>query len=195
MSHVKHNAILITSMNELALIDAKEKALALDLSVVGPFQSDINGYRTLLIVPDGSKEGWDDSTANDARRELLIKWIHAQAFEDGSNRFDWAHVEYGELTEGTHGVQIANDVRAPHVDHGKPLTLRRLLEIVGTEFLDVPISVQVLDPHLNLESVRLTEDWPPRALSRGVGDPGSLTLKAHINKGLVTPRGKGRSKP
>lgn len=190
MSYVKHNAIIVTSCLEDRLEQARGKAIQLDLTVTPCVRSTINGYETFVIVPDGSKEGWDESEVGDRKREMFLKWIESQSYEDGSSPFDVVHVEYGELKSGVCGQQIANSFKGAHVDRGKPLTLRRLIEIVGTEYLDVPISIHVHDPHLNFESVQLTEDWPPRHLPRGPEERGSLMLKAHISKGLVKPRSK-----
>lgn len=54
----------------------------------------INAYYTIIIPPDGSKEGWEESDAGDARRDWLLKII---AESEHAGRWDWIEVEFGEL--------------------------------------------------------------------------------------------------
>ncbi|MGI9410256.1 MAG: hypothetical protein ACR2OV_09295, partial [Hyphomicrobiaceae bacterium] len=59
-------------------------------------RSIVNGYRTFLIPPDGSKEGWAESEEEDERRNSFVAWLEAQCYEDGSSPLAWAEVQYGD---------------------------------------------------------------------------------------------------
>jgi hypothetical protein len=49
----------------------------------------MNGYRSILICPDGSKEGWADSEQGDARRAALRTRLVAE------ESLEWCEVSYG----------------------------------------------------------------------------------------------------
>lgn len=95
MGYIRHNAIIVTTWNaELATATAAE-ARALGLSVLGPSEEAIDGYRSVVIVPDGSKEGWGDSDLGDERRAALKGWLQSQRYDDGSSPLEWVEVAYG----------------------------------------------------------------------------------------------------
>ena len=52
----------------------------------------INDDSTFMIVPDGSKEGWDLSDEFDNRRKEYIQWL-----KKNPSGIDWVHVTYGEI--------------------------------------------------------------------------------------------------
>ena len=58
--------------------------------------SKMNNYKTIILLPDGSKEGWEDSLKGDELREKFIHQIKKHAFEDKSSPWDWVWVSYGE---------------------------------------------------------------------------------------------------
>lgn len=92
---MRHNAIVVTSWSEESIIAAAEKASDLKLQVLGPAPSVINGYRSLMICPDGSKEEWADSDTGDNRRAAFKDWLGEQEYEDGSSNLDWVEIAYG----------------------------------------------------------------------------------------------------
>lgn len=96
MGYMRHHAICITSCSADYINAAKEEAERLGCTVAGPTPKAINGYRSIFVAPDGSKEGWDDSAEGDRRRAELIDWLHGQAFSDGSSMLDWVEVQYGD---------------------------------------------------------------------------------------------------
>jgi len=61
------------------------------LFVLGPNVT--NGYRTVILVPDGSKEGWPESDDGDSTGASFIDFIE----KDESGFWDWIEVGYGEL--------------------------------------------------------------------------------------------------
>ena len=99
MSHTKHDAIVITTWDPPLIKSAQRKAKKLGLPVTNICRSSINGYYTICVCPDGSKEGWDESEAGDKGRAELVAWMKTHAYEDGSNRLQWVHIEYYEVTE------------------------------------------------------------------------------------------------
>src|SRR5262249_28308421 len=58
--------------------------------------SKVNEWHTIVVPPDGSKEGWDESDRGDAGRKRLIEWLDSKRYEDGSSPYDWAEVQYGD---------------------------------------------------------------------------------------------------
>jgi hypothetical protein len=94
-SYVRHNAIVVTSWKREAIKAAATEAMRLGLQVVGPGDEVINGYSSLLIAPDGSKEGWHDSDCGDAKREQFRAWMKSLRYSDDSSPLEWCEVAYG----------------------------------------------------------------------------------------------------
>lgn len=69
MGYMRHNAIVVTSWKEEAIKEAAAMAEKIGLLVIRQSEEAVNGYRSLLVCPDGSKEGWDESDRGDERRE------------------------------------------------------------------------------------------------------------------------------
>lgn len=95
MGYMRHNAIVVTSWKGQAITEASALARRFGLQVIGPSDEVVNGYRTLLVCPDGSKEGWIESNAGDDARKHFKKWLDEQRFEDGSTSLEWAEIAYG----------------------------------------------------------------------------------------------------
>ena len=55
-----------------------------------------NHAMTVVLTPDGSKENWPDSDRGDTLRDDFIAKLNEQAYDDGSNHWDWIAVGYGE---------------------------------------------------------------------------------------------------
>lgn len=114
MSHIVHEAIVVTLAGAMPsegikcgeLIDfAKSRGLA----VVGPAFSQVNGYLSFMIVPDGSSEGWEERTKADAAREEFLDWIREDPL------VEYAHVRYGRDYEARPRV-----VEGTNDDHSRP---------------------------------------------------------------------------
>lgn len=91
MGYIRHDAVIVTAWDAERLAKCVAKADELGLRHTNIVESQINGYASFLIVPDGSKEGWEDSNAGDALRAEWIVWARA-------NRdlwVDWVLVSYG----------------------------------------------------------------------------------------------------
>ena len=102
MGYIRHNAIIVTSWNEKAIESAVEKAREIGLQILGPSNQATNGYRSILVCPDGSKEGWEESDQGDQRRAKFRDFLNG----DGSTNLDWVEIAYG-----------SDDQKASIVDH------------------------------------------------------------------------------
>lgn len=96
MGYMRHHAIIVTSWNEKAIEQAHQRARDLFPFVTEITPPSINNYRTFLVPPDGSKEGWDESDAGNTRRALFIEWLDAQRHDDNSTPLRWVEVQYGD---------------------------------------------------------------------------------------------------
>jgi hypothetical protein len=95
MGYIRHDAIVVTSWKSEAIEAAAKEATELGCTVIGPSDGVMNGYRTLLVCPDGSNEGWDNSEAGDERRERFRAYLTAQRYDDGSSPLEWVELSYG----------------------------------------------------------------------------------------------------
>jgi hypothetical protein len=96
-----HNAILATTWDKeyVEIIRAWVEELKCErllpsfhdprsLFVFGPEL--INGYTTVVMLPDGSKEGWAESDYVDELRDRFIERLEEE------DKWDWIEVGYGE---------------------------------------------------------------------------------------------------
>lgn len=95
MGYMRHHAIIVTSFLDELVIQAHAKAKEFGATVT-EITGDRYGYRSFLVAPDGSKEGWDESNRGDYRRERLTQWLDAQRHCDDSTSIDWVEVQYGD---------------------------------------------------------------------------------------------------
>lgn len=95
MGYIRHEAIIITSWDAKAVAFAVINAEALGLTTIGPSKPTVNGYVTATIVPDGSKEGWDDSDIGDQLRAKFREWLRLQRHSDGGSSLEWVQIAYG----------------------------------------------------------------------------------------------------
>ena len=56
----------------------------------------VNNTITIILVPSGSKKGWDADTDTKHLRNEFISILESLAYDDGSNPFSWVEVGYGE---------------------------------------------------------------------------------------------------
>jgi hypothetical protein len=49
-----------------------------------------------VLIPDGSKEGWAESTQGDETRAKFIERLQLDRYDDGSSSWDWIEVGFGE---------------------------------------------------------------------------------------------------
>lgn len=91
MGYIRHDAIIATSFDIRHIQRARDKAQAFGLPAFGPFTSQMNGYVSIFIPPDGSKEGWEESDKADLARKRWIKWMD----DEPELYVDWAQVSFG----------------------------------------------------------------------------------------------------
>lgn len=92
MGYMRHDAIIVTQWDLATLKKLRDKAIELGLVVTDIVKSPRNSYATFVVVPDGSKEGWDFSDEFDKKREEYKNWLIA-VYDDMYP--DWIHVNYG----------------------------------------------------------------------------------------------------
>jgi hypothetical protein len=95
MGYIRHDAIIVTGWEDVVVEAAAAMAGELGLLVIGPSVATMNYYRTFLVCPDGSKEGWNQSDDFDAKRAEFLRYLNSVRNEDYSNLLEWAAVSYG----------------------------------------------------------------------------------------------------
>jgi len=96
MGYMRHHAIVVSSWNKPLLSEAHAYATSMFPAISEIVPSDINGYASFFVPPDGSKEGWPDSDLGDSRRSDFIAWLRTKAYEDGSTSLDWVEVQFAD---------------------------------------------------------------------------------------------------
>lgn len=95
MGYIAHNAIVVTCWSDETIEAAADYARGLGFEVAGPTADKCNGYRSILLAPDGSKEGWQTSEYGDKRRDAFVAWMKQQT----DHYFEWVEVRYGNDDE------------------------------------------------------------------------------------------------
>ena len=97
MGYIRHHGIAVTSWNDELIKKAYKKATRIFKSRTSNIiESDVNGYKSFFIAPDGSKERWEESDIGDVQRKKFKEWINKQAYEDGSNSLSFCEFFYGD---------------------------------------------------------------------------------------------------
>ena len=96
MSYTGHHAIVLTSWNAERLAEAHTKAVELGCTVINITEETRNAYRSFLVAPDGSGEGWPGSEQGWQRRCALIDWLRERYDEDGDTSVAWVEVQFDD---------------------------------------------------------------------------------------------------
>jgi hypothetical protein len=103
MGYMRHHAIIVsgTSYQDTTVEQAHKKACEIwgesaPQQVTHILHSRINGYDSFAILPDGSKEGWEDSNTGDERRNAFIAWMESCRYKDRSSPLGWVEVQYDD---------------------------------------------------------------------------------------------------
>ncbi len=101
MGTMNHNAVIATTWNKdfVTEIEYWMKAYSYDARFRKMFivsEALVNGYVTVVCVPDGSKEGWSDSDYGDKVRKMFIDKMTSMAYENDGNCWSWVEVSFGE---------------------------------------------------------------------------------------------------
>jgi len=92
MGRIVHDAIVVTCFDEKRLVKARKKAVKLLGHLVSKtVKSNMNGYCSFFVAPDGSKEGWDESNKGDENRQKFKDWLKEQK----ELYCDWVEVRFG----------------------------------------------------------------------------------------------------
>ena len=113
MSHVDHEAIIVTVGGHASAVldadgpgshrDGQRGGLARHLRafaasvcprVTELVESGVNGYLSFAVLPDGSKEGWDEAEAGERARDAIVAELRRWVYDDGSSPVEWVEVEY-----------------------------------------------------------------------------------------------------
>lgn len=98
MGTVNHNAVIATTWSDEQLEKIQDWIALLpndqhELFVVG---NEVSGYQTIVLVPDGCREGAAGSNEYDALRDRFIKQLSKVTYPDGSSPWAWVEVGFGE---------------------------------------------------------------------------------------------------
>lgn len=112
MGVINHNAVIATAQcgdNQVRKVLEWVDSLPEDLKGLFIVNRNVlaNSATTIVLTPDGSKEGWDASARGDSLRDQFIKLLRSFNYEDESNPFDWVEVSYGE-----YGTSIVDEVKS-----------------------------------------------------------------------------------
>lgn len=104
---VNHNAVVATTWDKVrfsavqewvAALEVRSVATGADFRTLFAFAPSVaNGCNTVVLAPDGSKEGWPDSEDGDRLREAFIRRLEEDAYSDGSSSWKWIEVSFGEF--------------------------------------------------------------------------------------------------
>ncbi len=100
MGVVNHNCIVATTWNPVKW--ARVQAWINDLherdqKLFTTAESWVNHHNTIVLVPDGSKEGWTESDEGDELRDRFIEQLKLDEYDDGSSPWAWVEVGFGEF--------------------------------------------------------------------------------------------------
>ena len=119
MGYMRHHAIIVTADTD-RIRPAFNRAVSLFGGLVSALvPAAVNDYRTFIVAPDGSKEGWDVSDDHDRKRHAFIDWINGQRWADGSTPYKWAEVQYGDdagvsyVPRHSELVEVSDDYAGP----------------------------------------------------------------------------------
>lgn len=114
MGYILHHVIVVSSWDNDLLAKARDTAVEMFegvayVSTIVPHRR-VNGGGSILVAPDGSKEGWDHSHDGDTARRKFTKWLDGQRHDDGSSSLCWAEIALGSDDDNdTHIVRHRGD--------------------------------------------------------------------------------------
>jgi len=114
MGYVRHVALVVTGHDYSDAIDRAhvEAVRICGERVTSLIRSPVNGYRSFMAAPDGSKLGWRESDEATEQREQLKSWMKLTRHEDGSGPLAWVEVQFGDDELDTRVVDDSDaDVR------------------------------------------------------------------------------------
>lgn len=89
MGYVAHHAIVATTYAIKNARDLAKFARSVGAEALTGKER-VNGYVSVCITPDGSKEGWNSSSDGDVARSKIIEWMRTE------DQYEWVEVRYGD---------------------------------------------------------------------------------------------------
>lgn len=102
MGYIINHTIVVEGFDEADVIAARGAASAIFAGhnlhglVTGVYTHAVNGTMTFMVVPDGSKEGWDTSANGDAARDEFVAWLRDARGATDPKYLDWVEIAYPE---------------------------------------------------------------------------------------------------
>lgn len=110
MGYIRNHVIVVTDHGHGDCIQvAHEFAMSLGGSVTEITDETTNGVQSFALMPDGSKEGWDESQEGDTRRDRLVTFLRTLCYEDGSSPLSWVEVQFGDDENVAKIIQSSDD--------------------------------------------------------------------------------------
>ena len=110
MGTIQHHTVIATTWYDDYFVEVKRWVMHLDGAHQKLFifqtHSLSNGYLTVVLTPDGSKEGWASSDEGDGLRDRFLAKLREFDYGDGSNPWTVVEVSFGEL--GAYVVRTLN---------------------------------------------------------------------------------------
>jgi hypothetical protein len=101
MGYLCHHAFVVTGsrpgsgdLDVLIAAHSTARELGLEPTELTPLV--LNGFRSFMIPPDGSKAGWPEDAEGNRKRAAFREWLAAQNYADGSSPVQWVEVQYGD---------------------------------------------------------------------------------------------------
>lgn len=94
MGYMRHHAIVVSGLTQddmPGIVLAKAREIFGEDQIGKPVYATTNGYWTLLVPPDGSKEGWDVSNNGNTNRDTFIAFLKTMW-----HYVEWVEVQYAD---------------------------------------------------------------------------------------------------
>jgi hypothetical protein len=102
MGYTRHHAIIVTSWHANSTETAYRWAIETfgypHVSPISP--AVINGFRSFVVYPDGSKEGWEPSNRHDTLRADFIHGLGKDTY------CEWIEVAFGDTRHGEKAKEL-----------------------------------------------------------------------------------------
>ena len=103
MGVMNHNAIVATTWDDDKFYIVKQWITDLggdyaQFRCLFAFSGSVaNGYQTIVLCPDGSKEGWKPSVQGNELRDRFVARLEQDCYGDGSSPWCWVEIGFGEF--------------------------------------------------------------------------------------------------
>ena len=103
MGYMRHHAIVVTGYYDKISLAYDEASKRFDSRYLTNItETTINGYRSFLVAPDGSKEGWPESAHGDELRRAFVTYLRTQFL-------GWVEVQFDDDEKETKVIACNDD--------------------------------------------------------------------------------------